>query len=161
MVWDEILFTLGHPENKSDRLQLITNQHLALEDLQYRWLSRAIAEPLPADSAILEAMTREGRAEKKLKFDFTYPRTRISRDSHALADESAEILTSQLPKQFVSDPTYQFGTTDPTVNAFELIESAIPPTDARPKALLRQLLGYFGQYSRMYLRAILARDAGN
>ena len=97
-------------------------------------------------------------AEGAATYEDTVPRQIVSKKAADRADETDRVLEESMPKQFVSDPTFELGNSPERGKIVERIvaEKGQPAVD-RQILLVRELLLPFATYAKPYVKAALGR----
>jgi hypothetical protein len=80
----------------------------------------------------------------------------ITVESRAMADALDDALARYLPSQYVSDPGYVFGETDPGVDLERVSRYLSPVAQVALNGALVGLLGNFGKHTRSFVRSFVA-----
>ena len=150
---------------KERAITFVSNRHLALENVQMRWVRAAHATPRPDTQQALQAL-RDTRADAGSPWQENSPREVVSREAHARADATDAAVESSLPAKYTSDPAYTFGVTETGIDLYAQL-SAAQLSAARPAAAsaaapvlaeqaIAALLVRFGVHTRSFVRALLA-----
>jgi hypothetical protein len=144
---------------KDRAITFVSNRHLALENVQMRWLRAAHATPRPDTQAALQAL-RDTRADAASPWQESSPREVVAREAHARADATDAAVESSLPAKYTSDPAYTFGVSETGLDLYAQLSAARPAVAASAPALAGQaiapLLVRFGVHTRNFVRTLLA-----
>jgi hypothetical protein len=153
-MWINTMDMMGIGGPKADAVQLVSNRHTALEKFVQIFLRRAYGQG-ETGNAVFSALRS---AEAAPVYEDTVPRQVIALRSADRADETDRILEESMPKQFVSDPTFEIGNSPERVKIVErvLAEKGQAAVD-RQILMTRELLIPFATYGKSYVRAILGK----
>lgn len=152
MLWINSIDLLGIHGPKADRVALVSNRHLALENYGYHRLRRALANTNGEDeSATLQSLRRAPGAGAEPLFEMGAVRDSITLESNQWAARADRIVTDSLPAKYVSDPRYVFGVTEPEVNALAVAESGPRESLQAIQGLFVQLMQNFGKHTRAFV----------
>ncbi len=156
LVGVSLLDLVGVHGPRAERLQLLTNRHLALEAYQGAAVADALARGDAADP-LLAALRDRARDAAYAPFDDAAPRERVAAIAHEKAARTDAVLAAALPARWVKDPRHHAGATGVEMDVWgELARRGTPEARAAMVALLRDLLADLGGASRSYLAAVLA-----
>jgi hypothetical protein len=152
MLWINTLDLAGRHAGKERAVALVTNRHLALENLQLHrartaWLRRDAQDPT------WRALTDTAHDAGAAYTDAT-PRERITKDANAAADAVDAALARHLPAKYTSDPGYVFGETETGVDLARVVDRSAPEAGVAMGDALARLLGRFGAETRAFVRAL-------
>ena len=152
-----ILAMMGMERTKNDMIVLLSNRHLALEKYQNELLAQAAAA---RQDTRLEKSLRNGEHDASYPaWSDTYLRDVVARQSATAGPQLVETLLASMPAGFVSDPGYDFGVNEGSVQLTRELAARSPEDRARLENAIAELLGNFGAHSRNAVRGILR--AGN
>ena len=141
-----------------NQVQLLTNEHLALENFQYfAFLDALKSRDLnrPYVRALFSGTHSPSHGSTQ-DFDL---RTRVSLDSFLRARLTHQELRSALPERYIQDPHYIFGTTEKEVNLWrDLKEKGLGQDLEKMNHLLGELMEGTGIYSRAFIHSILEKS---
>ena len=145
---------------KERAITFVSNRHLALENVQMRWLRAAYATPRPDTQLALQAL-RDTRADAASPWQENSPREVVSREAHARADATDKAIVAALPAKYTSDPAYTFGVTEAGLDLYAALSGARPAAAAASAPVLAEqaiapLLARFGVHTRAFVRSVLA-----
>jgi hypothetical protein len=146
---------------KDRAITFVSNRHLALENVQMRWLRAAHATPRPDTQPALQAL-RDTRADAASPWQERSPREVVAREAHAQADATDAAVASSLPAKYTSDPAYTFGVTETGLDLYAQLSAARPAAAAASAPALAgqaiaPLLQRFGVHTRNFVRSLLAQ----
>jgi hypothetical protein len=148
---------MGLHGSKNNAIQLVSNRHIAIEKfaqvvLRKAYLAGDIKHP------ILAAL---GSAADGEPYTDRVPRDVVSKLAHDKADETDRIVEETMPAKFVSDPTFELGTSAERAQIVERM-AAEKGTQAieRQTLLIKDLLTPFAVQGRGYIKAALKNDKG-
>lgn len=145
---------------KDRAITFVSNRHLALENVQMRWLRAAHATPRPDTQPALQAL-RDTRADAASPWQEGSPREVVAREAHARADATDAAVESSLPAKYTSDPAYTFGVSETGLDLYAQLSAARPAAAAASAPALAEqaiapLLVRFGVHTRNFVRSLLA-----
>jgi len=145
---------------KDRAITFVSNRHLALENVQMRWLRAAHATPRPDTQPALLAL-RDTRADAASPWQENSPREVVAREAHARADATDAAVVASLPAKYTSEPAYTFGVSETGLDLYAALSAARPAGSAAAPALAEQaiapLLVRFGVHTRSFVRSLLAQ----
>ena len=150
-----LLDLIGVKGPVKNMIQLLTNEHLALESYQFQAMTRALNQSQD-EHPLFQALRSSRRGDLSYgRFDDDYPRNVISLESFDQAKATHLILHESLPARIVADPQYLFGITEPEIDLLTLVEKSAKSPEVQ--AQLGELLQHFGAHTRNYIRAVLVK----
>jgi hypothetical protein len=156
-LWINTEDMIGVHAPKANAIQLVSNRHLALEKFLQIVLQRAYREQ-QLDNPILVALRSAGASPP---YEDRIPRAVVTKLAHAKAAETDKVLAEDMPKQFVSDPRFELGTSAELEQIVERMRAEKGQAAIDKLTLLTaDLLAPFAVYGRSYVRTILAEDKG-
>jgi hypothetical protein len=156
LVGVSLLDLVGVHGPRAERLQLLTNRHLALEAYQGAAVADALARGDAADP-LLAALRDPSRDAPYAPFDDAAPRARVAATAHAKAARADAVLAAALPARWVKDPRHHAGAAGVEMDVWgELARRGTREARAAMATLLRDLLADLGGASRSYCAAVLA-----
>lgn len=151
-LWINTIDMIGIHGPKKDAIQLVSNRHTALEKFVQVVLRRAYKAG-DFKHPILAAL---GVAADGEPYGDRVPRDVIARLAHEKAEETDRVLEETMPRKFVSDPTFEIGTSAERGKIVEKMgEERGPQAVERLTLLARDLLAPFATQGRGYVRAVL------
>lgn len=148
-----LLAMAGMGRQKDELVVLLSNRHLALEKYQNELLQNA---------ANTKQDTANEKALRSMDRDASYPQWSdrylldvVTTQSAAYAPQLARILVASMPALFVSDPSFDFGVQETTINMVHEMAKRDAPTRAKLDSAIAELLGNFGAHTRNAVRGIL------
>ncbi len=148
-----ILAMMGMERSKNEMIVLLSNRHLALEKYQNELLFQAASRR--QDTALEKSLRSGERDASYPAWSDTYLRDVVAKQSAAYGPQLVDILVATLPAAFVSDPSYDFGVNEGSVNLIRELANRSPEDRARLDNAIADLLGNFGAHSRNTVRGIL------
>lgn len=149
----------GMPGMRNDLVTLLSNRHLVLEKYQLEWMQR---------SADRQQATALERALRNLDQDRSYPdwndrylRDTVSLQASRAAPALAQTLVAAMPASYVSDPGFDFGSQESSIQLLAQMTRPESPERARLDAAVAELMGNFGAHSRNAVRGILRESTPN
>jgi hypothetical protein len=138
---------------KSNAIQLVSNRHTALENFAQVVLRKAyIAGDLK--NPILAALGATADGEP---YTDRVPRDVVAKQANDKADETDRIIEETMPPKFVSDPTFELGT---SVERGRIVEKMAAEKGTlgidRVTTLVKELLTPFAVQGRGYVKAVLS-----
>lgn len=147
------LAMLGMPGMKNDMIVLLSNRHLALEKYQAELLRNAAT--LKQDTAIEKALRNMDKDRNYPEWNERYLRDVVSMQSANFGGQLVQIIVAAMPPGLVSDPSFDFGTKEDSINMVQELANRDPADRAKLDAAIAELLGNFGAHSRNAVRGIL------
>ncbi len=152
-----IVDMIGIHGPKNNAVQLVSNRHTALEKFVQVVLQRAYKKG-ELNQPILAAL---GSAKDGEPYTDRVPRDVVSKLAHDKAGETDRVLEETMPRKFVSDPTFELGTSVERRQIVEMMASEKgPQATERLTLLVRDLLIPFAVQGRGYVHAVLSNDKG-
>lgn len=143
----------GMERAKNDMIVLLSNRHLALEKYQNELLAHAAATR--QDTSLEKALRNTGSDASYPAWNDTYLRDVVAKQAAAYGPRLVEVLVASLPYGYVSDPSYDFGVNEGSVNLMRELSNRSLEDRARLENSIAELLGNFGSHSRNAVRGIL------
>jgi len=143
----------GMPGTKDNMVVLLSNRHLALEKYQTELLATAAAAK--RDTAIEQSLRNQDKDRSYAEWNDRYVRDVVSAQAAAAGAPLASTLVATMPPGYVSDPAFDFGAKEDTINLSAELAKRDPADLARLEAAIAELLGNFGAHSRNAVRGIL------
>lgn len=151
-LWINTIAMLGIHGPKDNAIQLVSNRHLVLEKFLQIELYQAYRDK-QTDDPILAALRM---SDPDAPYDDRVARDKIAQAAHAKAALTDKIIAQCMPKQYVSDPHFEFGTCPDQDQLVDKIRAEKgDEAIAKLRSLNGDLLLPFRQYGRSYVRAIL------
>jgi hypothetical protein len=147
------LAMLGMAGMKDDMIVLLSNRHLALEKYQTELLKNAAAQK--QDTAIEKALRNTDKDRSYPEWNDRYLRDVVTVQSASFGPRIAQVLVASMPPSLVSDPSFDFGVKEDSINVTQELAKRDPADRARLDAAIAELLGNFGAHSRNAVRGIL------
>lgn len=152
-----LLAMAGLPRWKNEMIVLLSNRHLALEKYQNQLLSSAA---LTRQETALEQALRSGDKDANYPpWSDLYARDVVSRQSHAYGSKLTKILLDTLPAAYMSDPSFDFGVKESSIDLVAELKQHDPAKHAKLDQTLAELMGNFGAHSRNLVRGVLKASA--
>ena len=148
-----LLAMMGMERAKNDLIVLLSNRHLALEKYQNEMLAQAATSR--QDTALEKSLRHAERDGSYPAWSDTYLRDVVARQSASYGPKLVEILVASLPQGYVSDPSFDFGVHEDSIQLIRELASRSPQDRARLDNAIAELLGNFGAHSRNTVRGIL------
>jgi hypothetical protein len=143
---------------KDRAITFVSNRHLALENVQMRWLRAAHGTPGTDTEPALQALRYTG-GDSRTPWREDSPRRHVAREAHARADLTDALVEQSLPSKYTSDPTYTFGVSETGLDLYGQLLAARPAgaTGSPPlaEAAIAPLLARFGVHTRNFVRSLL------
>ncbi|MCX5851567.1 MAG: hypothetical protein NT072_05870 [Deltaproteobacteria bacterium] len=145
--WINYFDIIGIGDPKADAIQLVSNRHTAIEKFQQAVLQEAYQANKPDHPLLVTLRT----INVCPAWDDSLPRDLISERSHAIAGKMDEIMEETMPESWVSDPTFELGTSPELDDIMVRIkqnggEQAIDRVTMILKEILEPLSGYMCSY---------------
>ncbi len=157
LLWINTLDLVGMHEPKKDAITLVSNRHLALENYQYQRMRSAYVRH-DAGDALIHALEDTSTDAGRAAYAGGTARAVISRESNALAGATDRVLEQSLPRQYVSDPDYVLGETEPGLDLYGVLNHSPPPARDAMTGMVAGLLRNFGAYTRAFVRSLLVQS---
>lgn len=155
MLLINLLDMLGYHRPKNDRVQLVSNRHLALENFGFHYLYELLAQQ-NHEATLIRTLEDTTRDESYPEFTLSSLRDSITSESIRWSSQTDRTLRKNLPRNLVSDPEYVFGVTQPDINVFQVLKQNQPSEHFQNmETLLIELMKQIGPQSRQYLRSIV------
>ncbi|HOC59210.1 MAG TPA: hypothetical protein PKN70_04640 [Smithellaceae bacterium] len=151
-IWINTVDMIGFQGPKANAIQLVSNRHAAIEKFVQVILQRAYREK-EKNNPILAALQSSGKIPA---YKDMIPRDVIAKAAHEKADELDDELEKYMPKQFVSDPEFELGTSAAREQIVEKIK--MEKGQAAVDKLISdvsELLVPFATYGQSYIYSIL------
>ncbi|MDE2416517.1 MAG: hypothetical protein KGN32_01810 [Burkholderiales bacterium] len=143
----------GMPQTKDNMVVLLSNRHLALEKYQTELLAAAAAAK--RDTALEQSLRNQNKDRSYPEWNDRYVRDVVSAQSAAAGTTLASTLVATMPPGYVSDPAFDFGVKEDTIDLSAELAKRDPADRARLEAAIAELMGNFGAHSRNEVRGIL------
>ncbi len=155
MLWINILDKVGFHSFKNNRITLVANRHLSLENFEMHALVRAMTAH-DDDSALVRTLSDasgDWSAPNLEAFAFEDIRDRISAESTRWCSMTDRALRKNLPREYVYNPDYHFGVNDPEVNLLQILEDSGKMEEIQNlQNLLLQVMKQVGPETRRFIR---------
>lgn len=148
-----LLAMAGLPRWKNEMIVLLSNRHLALEKYQNQLLS--IAARTRQETALEQALRSGDKDANYPPWSDLYARDVVSRQSHAYGSKLTNILLDTLPAAYMSDPAFDFGVKESSIDLVAELKQHDPAKHAKLDQALAELMGNFGAHSRNFVRGVL------
>jgi hypothetical protein len=153
LLWANALAMAGMHSMKDDMIVLLSNRHLALEKYQSELLDNdAHAQQ---DTAIEKALRNMDKDTRYPEWSEQYLRDVVSPQAAAAGPQLVRTLVATMPAEYVSNPAFDFGTKEDTINLVAELAKTDPAARAKLDAAIAELLANFGAHSRNAVRGIL------
>jgi hypothetical protein len=106
MIWMSVLDVMGIHGPKADAIQFISNRHTALEKFQQLAMQQAYLNGNHNYTLFIALRT----IDECPQWNDRIPRDVIAARSNALASETNALIEKTMPERFVSDPSFELGT---------------------------------------------------
>ena len=152
-----LLAMAGMPRMKNEMIVLLSNRHLALEKYQNQLIHNAA---LARQETPLEKSLRNSDKDASYPpWSDLYARDVVSRQSQAIGSRLTDILVDALPLAYVTDPSFDFGVKESSIDLVAEISKQDAAKRARLDTVTTELMGNFGAHSRNVVRGILKTSA--
>jgi hypothetical protein len=153
LIFANALAMAGMPGKRDDLVVLLSNRHLALERYQTQLLQNAALtqQDTPFEKALRDT---DGDARYPPWSD-AYLRDVVAREAYDFGPRLLQALVAAIPPGLVSDPAFDFGAHESSIDLVAEIARQDPAKQARLDAAVAELLGHFGAHSRNAVRGIL------
>jgi hypothetical protein len=146
---------------KDRAITYVSNRHLALENVQLRWL-RAAHETPRADTLPALRALRDTSGDAASPWRDDSPREVVAREAHARSDATDAAVEKTLPRKYTSDPSYTFGVTETGLDLYAELTARAPGAASAPAAApaiasdtIAPLLARLGVHTRAFVRSML------
>ena len=146
------LAMLGMDGMKNNMVILLSNRHLALEKYQSELLKPTAQKQ---ESAIDRALRNADKDRSYPEWSDRYLRDVVSAQSSAFGTQLVQIIVNAMPPLWVSDPAFDFGAQEDSINVNAEMAKRDPEARAKLDAAIAEMLGNFGAHSRNAVRGIL------
>jgi hypothetical protein len=151
-LWTNTLDMVGFHGAKANAIQLVSNRHAAFEKFTHIILRRAY-EQVDQKSPILLALSVTTPVPV---YTDAVPRQEIARLSHEKAGLTDKILEAAMPRKFVSDPSFELGTSTDRGRIIELMTAEKGSAGKDKLTLLaKDLLKPFAIYGQSFVNSIV------
>lgn len=159
MLWINALSLASVTTPMAHAVTLVSNRHLALENLQRNALLAGHGDRpgAPGDAApqrLLAALAGGPDADPPASFAWDQARTVVARHAAASADSVDRTIAGALPARFVRDPGHEFGVDGDELDLFGLLASENPAARDAMIDLLVPLMSEYGAHTRAFVRAL-------
>ncbi len=152
-----LLAMAGFPKMKDQMIVLLSNRHLALEKYQNQLIYNAARAK--QETAVEKTLRDNSKDAGYPAWSDLYARDVVSRQSYALGNKLTDILVDTLPSGYVSDPAFDFGVKESSIDLVAELSKQDAGKRAKLDTALAELLGNFGAHSRNTVRGILKASA--
>jgi hypothetical protein len=143
----------GASSMKDDLLVLLSNRHLVLEKFQSETMLRAAVNK--QETPLEKALRNADRDKSYPEWNDRYLRDIVSAQASQAAPSLVQNLLAVMPAAYVSDPSFDFGVREASINLLNELPKKDSPERLRLEAGVAELMGNFGAHSRNALRGIL------
>ena len=143
----------GFPGMKNDLVVLLSNRHLLTEKYLTELMQRAAVRQQESD--IEKALHNLDKDRIYPDWSDRYVREVVSLQASKAASVLVSTLITAMPPAYVSDPGFDFGSEEASINLLADTARQERPERARLDAVLADLMANFGTHSRNALRGIL------
>lgn len=148
-----MLANIGFPNRKNDMIILLSNRHFIIDSYQAQVVREAARNR--NSHPIIKDLARFDRDGDYPAWSHNYPRDVVSAEAYKYADPLTEKLIANLPKKYVSDPSYDFAAVGDGVDLVGILANQDPKKLAEFDAAMGELLSHFGSHTRNVIRGIL------
>ncbi len=138
---------------KDRMVQRVTNRHSVVEEFQRQWMRAVYAGDAGKDAGVI-ALRDTSLDARDGAYTEDWPRRVVSLHSSNAADAIDEALVAAFPSQYVDDPAYIFGVTEPEPDLYAEL-GRTPAAQAALQKAIAPLLGDLGAVTRGYARSLL------
>jgi len=157
-MWINAKHVVGLPQSQEDAIQLLSNRHLAIENIQQA-LARAAYVNKDFSSPIFKALTKNIAVPAYSEFSFSQV---FAKQSFDKSDELAELLERWLPYQLVSDPSFELSNAEEAGRLLELVKAQFGDVGIQALTLfIADLMADHNANVRSYSSAILTDESGD
>lgn len=111
------------------------------------------------ESALEKSLRSSSKDASYSPWSDLYARDVVSRQSQALGSRLTDILVDTLPLAYVTDPSFDFGVKESSIDLVAEISKQDAAKRARLDSVTTELMGNFGAHSRHVVRGILKASA--
>jgi len=155
MLWMNALNMIGIPGPMNSAIQLVSNRHTAIEKFQ----QMAMQEAYRQGNTDYPVFVTLRSVQSCPAWDDRSPRDVISARSNALAGKADRVMEETMPYRWVSDPTFELGTSPEQDDILAVLRRGDGDKDMDINTdLLKEMLEALPVYACSYIRGILAKD---
>jgi hypothetical protein len=143
----------GLPGMKKDLLVLLTNRHLVAKKYVTEWMQRAAARQ--QETELEKALHNQDKDHTYPDWSDRYVRDVVSLQAFKASNALVSNLVAAMPAAYVSDPGFDFGSEESSINLLADAARQARPERARLDAVVADLMANFGAHSRNAMRGIL------
>lgn len=147
------LAMLGLGGMKNDMVILLSNRHLVLEKYQGELMRNTSQQK--QETAIDRALHNAEKDRNYPEWSDRYLRDVVAAQAAAFGPQLVQIIVNAMPAQYVSDPSFDFGAQEDSINLMSEMAKRDPEARAKLDAAIAELLGNFGAHCRNAIRGIL------
>ncbi|MCB1172098.1 MAG: hypothetical protein KDK39_00970 [Leptospiraceae bacterium] len=152
MVCVSLLDIFGFSSFKDNAVQLVSNRHTVVDNLQNQIMFAESQQNYPPDSIALQIVS----ADQKIIYSDKIPRTYITSLSFGRSDELDALLEDTMPERLVSDPTFELsGSPEGQRLEAEILKSQGPAALKKLKRMLIMMLRSNTTANQAYVAAVL------
>lgn len=140
---------LKNEVEKNRLLSEVSNKHVVFEDYQFDALVHLLSKGDVAHPIIAALSDKNHDADVPV-FGEKYIREVVSKNVADRTTITDAVLVRSFPERYISDITYVYGTTEPEMDLYALLQSS-PDTQKEMDAELSRVFRDLGSYSRQYV----------
>ncbi len=148
-----ILAMLGWTGPKDRAIVLLSNRHLIVDRYQNERNHAGALDPNvdPMEKSLADI----SQDPQYPSWSDSYVRDVVTQQSSEWGKRIDKVVAESLPAQYVSDPSFDFGTQEAQISLIEVLSKADPAARERLDAAIAALLANFGAHTRNEVRSIL------
>lgn len=151
VVYLEILNKLGFPTPKQNTVILVTNRHYALEDYQYFWVRKLLAENAK-DNIILKYAQDTSTDSKYPPYSDSYAQDVIAKEANARANDVDTLVRNAFPSLYVKDTNYIFYMTDPSIDLVTVVGKKRSENLEKLDQMIAEIMQSYGAHTRNIIK---------
>ncbi|WCL49288.1 phospholipase [Leptospira sp. GIMC2001] len=152
MLWKNTIAMIGFPQSKDDMIQLLSNRHLVLEDIQRNLLIKIHSES-DFDHILFKSFQQIDNDSKYPEVDYFYSIQSVAKESNSKSKIIDSLISEEVPALYVNDPTYSYDSHDGKTNIYQILKSDHKQVLINFEKPLAELFKAFGSHTRNYVRA--------
>ena len=158
-LWVNFLAILGFDSGMKNLIQLLSNAHLALEDVQRQIMTRLI-QAQENEHSILQAVADLQNDQQYGDYDERYIKVVLTTESNGKAEALSDLIEEYFPADIVLNPQNKYDSHSGSENAYDIIARDTPQNFTVIEASIADLFRSFGSHTRNYARAALSAKSG-
>jgi len=153
LLWINAVDKAGWHTPKNDAVTLLSNRHLALEDIQRRGVIAGYLGQ-PGGKALLAAFSDTRGDGAHLRMDLDDLRQVVSLNAFNGADAIDVTLERSLPAHYIADPDFDYGAAGNPDDLWAVLARSKPAAREALLSTLASLLDQFGSETRAFVRTL-------